>query len=213
MKQNMWNMALCLSLCFLFSPNIFSQTVNADSLLQALMPDSSNIQQKSLLPETMSPLKKVIWGETGFMRTTQWFPLTTQQRLREVDVRRKMLVAHQVLGYATVALIGATDIAGQRVYDGELNRDVHIRLKNAMFASYCTTAFLSLMSPPALVSRRDRGFSNIKYHKAFAVIHGAGIVTNYFFGRQMVRNNRQAHRAIGYTTGMALLGAMVVMRF
>lgn len=199
------------TLLLLLLPSFSSAQTAADSLLNSLTTsDSDNV---SLLPDKMPINKRILWGERGLLRTTGILPLTQENREREMQVRRKMLLIHQTAGYVTSALMLGTIIAGQQAYEGKWDRDVHTAVESAMGISYLATGILSVFSPPPLIIRRDKGFSNIKVHRALAYLHVAGMLTNAVFAQDLARKDRSLHRAIGYGTAASLFGAMIVMKF
>lgn len=188
----------------------FAVSQDADSLLALL--DSSQ-DATPLLPEQMSVAKRWLWSEKGLMRKTGIFPLTTEDRQRELRLRRKMLKTHQVAGYATSALMLGTAIAGQKAYDGEWSGNIHKSIELVMATSYAVTGALSLLSPPPLLVEGKK-LSNIKVHRILAYVHGTGMITNGLFGETMLQTGRRdLHRMVGYTTAGALWGAMIVMKF
>ena len=52
----------------------------------------------SLLPEKMLITQRVLWGNRGLMRNYSYFDLTAEYRQRELNIRRYMLSANQILG-------------------------------------------------------------------------------------------------------------------
>lgn len=188
--------------------NTFAQ--DADSLLATLGGEESI----PLLPEKMSVSKRWLWAENGLMRKSERFKLTPDNRGRELDLRRKMLVTHQFAGYLTSALMVGTAVFGGLSYDNPVKyRKYHEGFQAATVVSYAATGALSLFSPPPLVVEGKK-LSNIKVHRILAYIHGAGMITNGLFGEALLSNgHRNIHRIVGYTTAGALWGAMIVMKF
>lgn len=213
---------LILFYCLLFLPIVsYAQTSAVDSLLQTMNNDTDII---GLLPTSMPGYKRVFWGENGWMRRKGFAPLTMENREKEIEARRKMLRTHQTMGYITSALMVATMITGDRTHEAKLangsigRRDdpakkLHSVTVGVMGASYVATGVLSILSPPPLIIRKDKGFSNIKVHRALAVVHLSGMFINGVFAEALAEDHNAFHRAVGYVTAGSLLGAMIVMKF
>jgi len=200
---------LIFLLLFILSPMLVTAQ-DADSLLATLVVQD---EATPLLPEHIGVTKKWLWGENGLMRKIGRYPLTLEDRERELRLRRKMLKAHQVAGYVTSALMVGTALAGQKAYNGDWKGDIHKAFEFATFTSYAVTGGLSLLSPPPLLVGGKK-LSNIKVHRLLAYVHGSGMIINGLFGEKMLENGkRDLHRAVGYTTASALWGAMIVMKF
>ena len=45
--------------------------------------------------------QRIFWGEKGILRRTGIAPLNLENREKELVIRRKMLKAHQIIGYTT----------------------------------------------------------------------------------------------------------------
>ena len=71
-----------------------------------------------LLPESMIFTQSILWGEKGLMRKTNLFPLSIESREREMKIRRGMLTAHQLIGYATLLGMIVQGITGVQLYKG-----------------------------------------------------------------------------------------------
>lgn len=209
MKQA-FSFILCI--LFLLARPSQAQDTHPDSLLN-LLPEDSTEESIQLLPEKIDFGKHWLWGERGLLRKTNAFPLTAEGRAREMNVRRKMLVAHQFAGYVSTALIVATAVTGYQTQKGKWDKDIHEATQGALGISYAATGILSIFSPPPLIFRKEKGLSNIKVHKALAYLHIGGMVVNGVFGEEIAERNNKLHRIVGYTTAGALVGAMVVMKF
>lgn len=122
-----------------------SAQVNED-LFNAM---DTSTEQISLLPSSMVFTQRLLWGEKGLMRKTNLMPLSVENREKEMKVRRKMLLAHQVIGYATLAGMVAQGVLGTQLYKGNYDlKDTHELIGNATTISYFTGAGLSLFAPP-----------------------------------------------------------------
>ena len=176
---------------FSFTQGMYGQ-INS-SLFDQIETESSEVE---LLPPSMIFTQRLLWGEKGLMRKTNLFPLSIENREREMKIRRKMLLTHQVIGYATLAGMIAQGVLGVKLYNGQDQyEEAHEIIGNLTTASYFTGAGLSLFTPPPLISIKDKGLTSIKAHKWLATVHfSAMIATNLF-----ADSNKQYHRAASYT--------------
>ena len=193
--------------------------------------DSVRQHTPRLLPDGLSPLESVLWGEHGLMRTTGISPLTPQSRMKELKVRRFMLTAHQIGGYVTLGLLIPTIIqgqktlqnwndvtAGRRPYSRSINR-THKSLAQWTFISYMTTASFALFSPPPLIRRGD--WDTIKWHKTLAWVHFTGMLALPILGylafhaktAREAKTLRVVHAVTGYTTAAAFSLSMIILTF
>jgi hypothetical protein len=206
-------LTLLLACGFLFPASAQTDSTKSNNLLQDLsLSDSSKVQ---LLPNKMIPTQRLLWGPKGLMRNFDRFELTPEKRQNELKVRRTMLVAHQILGFATLGSMVAQGIVGAKLYNGRYDlKDTHEMLAGAVNIGYFTTASLSLFAPPKTVDER-KGYSSIKVHKLLAIVHmSAMIATNVLAG--MVDNHpnlKPYHRAAAYTAFGAFAASMIVIKF
>ena len=169
-----------------------------------------NSQEESLLPERMLLSQRLLWGEKGLFRKIGWAPLTPDMREKELALRRKMLTAHQVVGYATLAGMVAQGIIGGRLYNGEYRLyNTHKTMGNMVTALYFTDAGLSLLAPPPLINKKVKGWSSIKAHKALATVHLSAMIAT----QALAEADKKAHKTAAYTAFGAYAAAMVVMKF
>ena len=132
-----------------FSISVFSQ----DDLFQ-MLDEESEMSKTELLPKRMIFTQRILWGEKGLMRKIKWSPLNIEQREKELRIRRKMLKAHQAIGFVTLAGFIAQGIIGVQLYNGNYsNYKFHKTVGHLTSISYFTGAGLSLFSPPPLVKR------------------------------------------------------------
>ncbi len=195
-----------------------TQTTSSDDLL-AGMTDSTQTAQP-LLPHKMIFTQRVFWGPKGLLRVMNVAPLTPEGREKELKVRRTMLVAHQVMGFVTLAGFVLQGILGAKLYNyngkGDYSQILRAHKASAQFinASYATTALLSLTAPPKLLADR-RGLSSIKLHKYLSIVHITGMIaTNVLAG--MIDEHpdlKPYHRAAAYTTFAAFAASIVVIKF
>ncbi len=184
-----------------------------------------------LLPEHMSIMEQALWGEGGVVRTTGILPLDPSHRKIELSLRRTMLTAHQIGGFATLALMVPTLILGQRniqnwndanagirPLDRQLNR-THHEIAMITFGTYMATGALAILAPPPLVRRDD--WSTVTIHKTLAWVHFTGMVATPILAAlaahaptlSEARNLRTAHEIAAYTTAAALAASFLVITF
>lgn len=180
-----------------------------DDLFDAIESSKETDTSIELLPEKMLFTQRILWGEKGLLRTTGIAPLTREQRVRELQLRKSMLTAHQVIGYATLAGMVAQGIIGGKLYNGDYSlRQTHETLGNVVTATYFTGAALSLFTPPPLISARIEGLSGTRAHKWLATVHlSAMIATQYYKER-----DRDLHKASAYTAVGAFAAATLVLQ-
>lgn len=164
----------------------------------------------ALLPDQMLITQKLLWGERGLLRLAGIAKLNKDQREWELKLRRKLLVAHQVIGYVTLAGMIAQGIIGSQLYNGNYRLyETHENLGKAVTASYFTGAGLSLFSPPPLINKKVKGWSSMKAHKVLATVHlSAMIATNV-----LAEEDKKLHRAAAYTAFGSYAAAMIVLKF
>ena len=167
-----------------------------------------------LLPERMIFTQRLFWGEKGLLRKTGIAPLNLENREKELQIRRKMLKAHQIIGYTTLAAMVAQGLIGGKLYNatGDSYNSLyktHKNMSKVVNAGYFTGAALSLFSPPPLINKKTKGFSSIKAHRFLSNIHfSAMIITNV-----VADDNRKAHRAAAYTAFASYATAVIVFKF
>jgi hypothetical protein len=163
-----------------------------------------------LLPERMIFTQRIFWGEKGILRKTGIAPLNLENRKKELVIRRKMLKAHQIIGYTTLAAMVAQGIIGGQLYNGDYSLyKTHKNMAKVVNAGYFTGAALSLFSPPPLVNKKTKGFSSIKAHRFLSNIHfSAMVVTN-----MVADSNKKAHKAAAYTAFASYATAVIVFKF
>lgn len=181
-----------------------------DSLAQA--------RKRRLLPKNISLMERAFWGENGVFRATGIAPLTPESRKEELEARRAMLTLHQASGIATLGLMVATLIVGQRYVDGDFTLyDAKRRLGNATLFAYMTTAGFSLFAPPPAV-RRDE-WNSISTHKLFALIHFTGMIITPILANRIAspsgdyNQKVRAHQTAAYITTAAFSASIVSLAF
>ncbi|MBN8822076.1 MULTISPECIES: hypothetical protein [unclassified Spirosoma] len=196
--------------------SVVPDTASADKLLADLV-DSAAAQP--LLPSKMLFTQRIFWGPKGLLRSMNIAPLTPEGREKELKVRRSMLVAHQVMGFVTLAGFVVQGILGAKLYNAQGDsyrrlREAHETTATLINISYGATALLSLTAPPKMLANR-KGFSGLKLHKYLALVHLTGMVaTNVLAG--MLDHNpsvKPYHRAVAYTTFGAFATSIIAIKF
>ncbi|MGA0896761.1 MAG: hypothetical protein ACO3QK_05685 [Flavobacteriaceae bacterium] len=189
----------------LFVKGSYGQINNA--LFESIETPTTEVE---LLPDSMIFTQRLLWGEKGLMRSTNLLPLSVENREKEMKIRRKMLLAHQVVGYTTLAGMIAQGILGVKLYNGQGKyREAHEVIGNLTTASYFTGAGLSLFAPPPLISVKNKGLTSIKAHKWLASVHfSAMIATNL-----LAESNTKYHRAASFTLFGSYALAVLAFKF
>ena len=190
---------------------LFADTLNLDNLLPPPKPQ--------LLPKRISFMENFLWGENGMVRKIGLEPpLTSEERIHEIHIRRTMLTAHQIGGFTTLALMLTAAYFGQRVIDGHRNLgDMHQAFVSATILSYSLTGLLAVLSPPPLI-RRDEG-GTVVIHKTLAWIHLAGMIITPILGsliggrRHFNIDKAHFHQVAGYITTAVFTASMLVITF
>ena len=201
-------------LIFFFSFFIVIQSfAQTDSLLNSLQ--ENNLVQQDLFPRKMLFTQRLVWGEHGLLRFGK--TVTPAIRANDMRIRRKMLLAHQVLGLVTMAGFVGQAIVGSQLYADPHNRStrsMHENLALTVNTTYSLTALMSLFAPPPMVNR-DKGITSIRLHKWLAVAHLSGMVATNILASVLEGNPsvRPYHRAAAYTTFFAYAAAIIVLKF
>ena len=204
-----------LIFCFLLLSETTSAQVDSAKTENLLMDLDSLNQPTKLLPTKMILTQKALWGQNGLMRSFERFELTPEKRQLELKLRRKMLIAHQALGFATLGGMIAQGIIGGKLYNGQNSlKDTHEALGAAVNIGYFTTASLSLFAPPKAMDER-KGYSSIKTHKWLSLVHlSAMIATNILAGQIEGRPSlKPYHRVAAYTAFGSFALSMIVIKF
>jgi hypothetical protein len=205
-----------------FQSHINLETARADSLPQSTV--------RRLLPENMSFMESGLWGERGVLRAAGIAaPLTPQVRKSELQLRRTMLVMHQVGGFLTLGSMIAALYYGQKslLDPNSGQRNDPYRSKHQLFVTttivlYTGTGLLAVVSPPPLI-RRDNETSTMTIHKTLAWVHFVGMVVTPILGGTVLKrgpigryvdlNQARFHQISGYVTATALAAAMISVTF
>jgi hypothetical protein len=188
------------------------ETFSQDDLLEDLMKTQDSTTE--LLPKKMLLTQRVFWGEKGLLRPIS--PLTTFNREKELKLRRKMLVAHQIMGFVTLGGMFGQGIVGASLYknpgkDGL--KDLHEGLASVVNITYSTTAVMSLFAPPPLINR-DKKISAIRIHKWLSIIHMSSMIaTNILADKASDPKFKPYHRAAAYTAFGSFAAAVIAIKF
>jgi hypothetical protein len=189
-----------------------ADSVQADSM--------AHERARRLLPEKMSIMERWVWGEDGAVRSLGIAsPLTVEVRKNELGVRRTMLTAHQIGGFATLGLMIATVYYGQKALDtgSRSYRRTHTTLAAFTIGAYAATASLAIFSPPPLIRRDETSTTTI--HKTLAWIHFAGMIATPILGRLINRrgssyyDQARIHQVSAYITTAVFAASMIVITF
>ena len=184
-----------------------------DDLLKQLMQEDR--PDTALLPPRIMPTQRLLWGEKGLLRVTKIAPLTVDQRKKEMEVRRFMLKAHQVLGFVTLGGMAAQGVVGSQLYNGKYDLDdLHEGLARGVNITYSTAAIMSLFAPPPLINR-DKKVSSVRLHKWLAVLHMSGMIATNILGNRLEDDYslKPWHRAAAITTFVSYGAAVLVIKF
>lgn len=188
---------------------VFSFTSAQEDLFSSIR-EESEVTKTELLPRKMVFTQRILWGENGLMRMTQWSPLTIEQREKELKVRRKMLKAHQIIGFVTLAGMIAQGVIGTQLYKRDYRHyKKHKTIGNLTSIGYFTGASLSLFAPPPLINRISKGLSSSQAHKYLATIHFSAMVATNLLAEE----NQQLHRAAAFTAFGSYAAAILVFKF
>ena len=129
--------------------------------------------------KTQIPLsKQLLWGQNGLIQKLNIAP---ESRKAELKLRHKMLKTHQKMGLITLGLMGYQFYLGEQLYEGhEVDATAHKYLGYSTFATYLTTASLSIGAPPAM--RYSDGISSIIFHRYLSYIHFTGMILMPYLG-------------------------------
>jgi len=202
---------ICIGIFFLLPCIGFAQK---DSLLTSL--EENQDTTVSLLPKRMMFTQSLLWGRKGALRITGLAPLTEKSRTRELKLRRRMLVLHQLLGYVTLGGMVAQGFVGQRLYNHYTPqiKNTHKMLATGVSITYFSTAALSLFAPPPMLRHVKERNSSIKWHKRLAFLHMAGMITTLVLADKASEPKyKPLHRAAAFTAFTAFTASMIVMTF
>ena len=144
------------------------------------------------LPENMPYVKSLIWGEEGAFRKLNIGP---ESRIEELQLRRKMLQAHQWLGIITLAGLAYQYDVGKKLYDGDdsdywdSHYDKHKAMGYFTYMTYMSTSSLSIFSPPA--RKYDNNMNSIRFHRRMAALHFTAMMAQPFLAKKAVEDGKR----------------------
>ena len=106
-----------------------------------------------------------------------------QTRIEEMKLRHKMLKTHQQLGLLTLGMMAYQSYIGGKMVNNENLTEYssrHRMLGYSTFATYMTTASLSIGAPPSY--RYSKDISSIKIHRYLSYIHFSGMLFMPYLG-------------------------------
>ena len=171
---------------------IFLSFAQSQSIVTQESYDSRFTPREIGLPENMPYVKSLIWGEKGAFRKLNIGPET---RIEELQLRRKMLQAHQWLGIITLAGLAYQYDVGKKLYEGNDSNywDSHYDRHKAMgyftYMTYMSTASMSFFSPPA--RKYDNNMNSIRFHRRMAAIHFTTMMAQPFLAKKAVENGKR----------------------
>ncbi len=145
---------------------------------------------------------------------------------RKVKLRRRMLLAHQALGFTTLGVLAATLVIGQLNYQDkyygsytERYQTPHLALAAGSTALFAATGLTALFAPnpyPKQI-KRDTALA----HKILMGIATAGMVTQIILGpittahagRPDQKTLATAHLGVGYATWAMMAAGTIVYFF
>lgn len=195
----------------------FGAKAQADSNAVAINLDDFMAETEDsvqLLPERMLFTQAIFWGNKGLMRNFSYFELTPDKRQRELDLRRKMLGAHQILGFATLGGMIAQGFVGAKLYNNPQYKDAHEMLAAGVNIGYFTTASLSLFAPPKMLKDK-KGLSSVRLHKILGIVHLSSMIATNVLAEPAAGNAKfkPYHRAAAFTAFGAYAASIIVITF
>jgi hypothetical protein len=172
--------------------NLFCTLLFSQSIVTQESYDSRFTPPEIGLPENMPYIKSFIWGEEGVFRKLNIGP---ESRIEELQLRRKMLQAHQWLGIITLAGLAYQYDVGKKLYDGndadywDAHYDKHKAMGYFTYMTYMSTASLSIFSPPA--RKYDNNMNSIKFHRRMAALHFTAMMAQPFLAKKAVEDGKR----------------------
>ncbi len=182
-----------------------------------------------LLPENISFMEKILWGEDGFLRSAGIAsPLTPQVRKSELSLRRTMLVTHQLGGFLTLASMVTAVYFGQKSLNdpnsgqrSDPYRGRHQTFVTTTIVLYSATGLLAILAPPPVIRRNEMSTTTI--HKTLAWVHFIGMVITPILGATVLKrgpigryldvNQARYHQISAYATTAVFAASLIVVTF
>jgi hypothetical protein len=126
---------------------------------------------------------------------------------------------HQIGGFVTLGVMGATVYYGQRYLDHaqRSDRGKHQTFVTLTLVSYGATGFLAVMSPPPIIRRGE--ISTTTIHKTLAWVHAAGMIATPILGLMINRRGSsyyeqaRLHQVSAYITTSVFAASMITILF
>jgi hypothetical protein len=184
---------------------------------------------RRLMPDNISFMERGLWGESGFFRSIGIAgELTPESRKSELTARRTMLTMHQIGGFVTLGLMGATLYFGQKALNDAYNpgqertdQNKHNQFVTYTIISYGLTGLLAAISPPPLIRRDETSTTTI--HKTLAWVHFAGMVLTPIVGNMIKKRSGRLsyidlptahfHQVSAYVTTGVFAASMIIITF
>jgi hypothetical protein len=163
-----------------------------------------------LLPQSMLPTQRLLWGEHGLLRTTNLVPLSPENRMRETGVRNGLFLSHRILGYMTSGAMLASGITGWQLADGNHSlKGAHEALITSTNIGYFTGLSVALFAPPP---GADQQSTPLVLHRILSVIHLAGMITTDVLGDNADKHP-QPHRIAAIATFATYALSSIIIHF
>ena len=182
-----------------------TKTVMQDSLANA----TDSTQQ--FIPAKMMLTQRLLWGQNGFLRHSKSNMEAEQDR--QLNIRNKMITAHQYLGYATLAGLASECLVGILLDNGKNIRGLHEGLAGVTNVAYFSTAALALFSPPRQRGS-ERGWNKTKVHRLLSIVHFTGMIATNILAGLSEHNHSMVkyHKIAAITTFTSFMAATVAIK-
>lgn len=167
-----------------------------------------------LLPEKYLFTQRILWGERGLMRYFNTFKLSPTSRDLEMNIRSVMITSHQYLAFASLVGMLGTGIAGQYLYQGNLEiKDLHEGFAAFTNITYFTSLGTILFAPPPM-KNRPKGFTKFRIHRTLSMVHLTSMLAVNILS-ELIDDYPQLkpyHRAAGIAAFSSLFVATVTIK-
>src|SRR5574344_2523417 len=182
---------------------------SAETVMQDSIANSTNTQQ--FIPQKMMLTQRLLWGKNGLLRNTTANP--EDEMYREMKIRNKMITAHKLLGYATMAGLASECITGILLDNGKNVRGLHSGLAGITNVAYFSTAALAFFSPPRKRGL-EKGWNKTKVHRILSFVHFTGMIaTNILCGLSEHNHSMvKYHRIAAITTFTSYMAGTIVFK-
>lgn len=155
--------------------------------------------------------QRFLWGKNGLLRHSTANP--RDEKYRELNIRNKMITAHQYLGYATLAGLASECLVGIFLDNGKNVRGLHEGLGGFTNVAYFSTAALAFFSPPRQRGL-EKGWNKTKVHRILSIVHFTGMIATNILGGLAGHNHNMVkyHEIAAITTFTSYMAATVVFK-